>query len=149
MASYVLAQCQEPHVLCDRIHAEKRALFASGTLAMFLPNDSLIYSQVHLQLPLISDLRCVEVQGATYLLNVVVSKKHRKRGIGRALMAAAGSLAKDQWGSSSMCTHVSAQNEARLFTSLLLVICSGAQPYPCRLSHEGCAARRSQQSETP
>lgn len=56
---------------------------------------------------------CLE-QGTTYVLNVVVSKKHRKRGIGRALMAAAGKLAKEQWGSDSMCTHVSAQNEARL-----------------------------------
>ncbi|EIE18732.1 hypothetical protein COCSUDRAFT_60039 [Coccomyxa subellipsoidea C-169] len=44
-------------------------------------------------------------EGATYLLNVVVSQKHRKRGIGRALMAAAGKLAKEQWGSGSMCTH--------------------------------------------
>ncbi|BDA49742.1 hypothetical protein COCOBI_14-3620 [Coccomyxa sp. Obi] len=53
-------------------------------------------------------------EGTTYVLNVVVSKKHRKRGIGRALMAAAGKLAKEQWGSDSMCTHVSAQNEAAL-----------------------------------
>ncbi|KAK9905088.1 hypothetical protein WJX75_009503 [Coccomyxa subellipsoidea] len=53
-------------------------------------------------------------EGATYLLNVVVSQKHRKRGIGRALMASAGRLAKEQWGSRSMCTHVSAQNEAGL-----------------------------------
>ena len=54
---------------------------------------------------------CME-QGTTYVLNVVVSKKHRKRGIGRALMTAVGKLAKEQWGSDSMCTHVSAQNEA-------------------------------------
>ncbi|CAL8464381.1 g3916 [Coccomyxa elongata] len=53
-------------------------------------------------------------EGTTYVLNVVVSKKHRKRGIGRALMAAAGKLAKEQWGSNSICTQVSAQNEAAL-----------------------------------
>lgn len=50
-------------------------------------------------------------QGAAYVLNVVVSQKHRKKGVGRALMAAVGRMAKEQWGSSSMCTHVSAQNE--------------------------------------
>lgn len=50
-------------------------------------------------------------QGATYVLNVVVSKRHRRRGVGQALMAAARRLAKEQWGSTHMCTHVSAQNK--------------------------------------
>jgi GNAT superfamily N-acetyltransferase len=57
------------------------------------------------------------------VLNVVVSKRHRRRGVGRALMAAARRLAKEHWGSSQMCTHVSAQNEVRAPVVLDILSC--------------------------
>ena len=50
------------------------------------------------------------LQGAAYVLNVVVSSKHRRQGIGIMLMAAAADMAKQEWASSRMCARVSAQN---------------------------------------
>ena len=47
------------------------------------------------------------------MLNVVVSSKHRRQGIGIMLMAAAADMAKQEWASSKMCARVSAQNDVR------------------------------------
>lgn len=55
------------------------------------------------------------VQDATYVLNVVVSGKHRRQGIGSILMAAAAGMAKDEWASGAVCAHVDAQNDVRPF----------------------------------
>ena len=52
-------------------------------------------------------------QGAMYVLNVVVDERHRRRGVGQALIHAAAHMAAQQWGSAAMCAHVSAQNDVR------------------------------------
>lgn len=52
-------------------------------------------------------------QDSTYVLNVVVSSKHRGQGIGSILMAAAAGMAKEEWSCSAICAHVSAQNDVR------------------------------------
>ena len=49
------------------------------------------------------------------MLNVVVSSKHRRQGIGSILMAAAAGMAKDEWASGAVCAHVDAQNDVRYF----------------------------------
>ncbi len=53
------------------------------------------------------------VQDSTYVLNVVVSSKHRGQGIGSILMEAAAGMAKEEWSCSAICAHVSAQNDVR------------------------------------
>ena len=53
------------------------------------------------------------VQDSTYVLNVVVSSKHRGQGIGSMLMAAAAGMARDEWSCNVICAHVSAQNDVR------------------------------------
>ncbi|CAK0783359.1 hypothetical protein CVIRNUC_006558 [Coccomyxa viridis] len=53
-------------------------------------------------------------KGAAYVLNVVVSSKHRRQGIGIMLMAAAASMAEQEWASCKMCARVSAQNHAAI-----------------------------------
>lgn len=65
--------------------------------------------------------------------NVVVSCKHRRQGIGNILMAAAADMAKQEWGSTGMCAHVSAQNDVRPLypseqASLILGVFSCAMP---------------------
>jgi GNAT superfamily N-acetyltransferase len=53
------------------------------------------------------------------VLNVVVHERHRRRGVGRALMRSARQLAAERWGSRRMCAQVSAQNEVGMPTSCL------------------------------
>ena len=62
------------------------------------------------------------LQGAAYVLNVVVSSKHRRQGIGIMLMAAAADMAKQEWASSRMCARVSAQNHVGFFTTSQLLL---------------------------
>ena len=57
------------------------------------------------------------------MLNVVVSSKHRRKGMGRLLMAAAADLARQEWASSKMCAHVSAQNDVRPFHCTVWPFC--------------------------
>ena len=74
-------------------------------------------------------------QDSTYVLNVVVSSKHRGQGIGSILMAAAAGMAKEEWSCSAICAHVSAQNDVRpsylacgCSTCYCLIICLAHLP---------------------
>ena len=66
---------------------------------------------------------CSALQGSTYVLNVVVSSKYRRKGMGRLLMTAAADLARQEWASSQMCAHVSAQNNVRTFRCTVWHLC--------------------------
>eukprot|EP00884_Botryococcus_braunii_P003917 jgi/Botrbrau1/13526/Bobra.0347s0010.2 len=55
-----------------------------------------------------------EDREGVHVLNVVVDPGRRREGVGEALMQAAASVSKAQWGATSMYTHVVADNEPAL-----------------------------------
>lgn len=81
-------------------------------VAKFMQNRVSLYKQYShrtASLQLLNQRTCA--QDAVFVLNVVVHQRHRRQGVGRALMGVARQLAAERWGSRRMCAQVSAQNE--------------------------------------